>query len=325
MTITLPEDRPRDLIVLGEPLCGVIPPVGVPFRRSGTVQRATVGAEVNVAVAVARAGRTASVIGRVGDDLPGEAIRDDLIREGIDVRGLTTDPQSYTGALIREVMPAGGSRVSYLRQGSAGSRIGRSDLAEALIAEHRLAHVTGVTSALSESARTAALGFLQRARAAGLLTCVGVNYRSQLWPAEKAAPHLRALAAASDILIGGREESAMVFGVAAIPALLTKMAATGAGIVLLTDGSRPVHALIDGHATEVAVPATQARDVVGAGDAFTGAFLAGILGGLPAVAALDQALWAGARATASLGDWDGLPWGSGGRIDVPGGHEEVRR
>jgi len=315
----------RDLIVLGEPLLALIPAAGVPFRRSDVLHRFTVGAEVNVAVALARAGLTASILGRVGDDLAGEAIRDDLRREGVDIRGLVTDPQAFTGALLREVIPAGGSRVSYLRQGSAGSRIGRADLDEVLIAEHRMAHVTGVTSALSESARTAALGFLQRARSHGLRTCVGLNYRARLWTAEQAAPHLRALATASDILIGERAEAAMVFGATATDALLTRMAATGASTVIVTDGVEPVHALIDGHPVTIPVPPAAAIDVVGAGDAFTGALLAGILSGLPVRAALDQAIWAGGRATTALGDWTGQPWGVGGRVIVPGAAGEVSR
>lgn len=314
----------RDLIVLGEPLLALIPAAGVPFRRSDVLHRFTVGAEVNVAVALVRAGLTASILGRVGDDLAGEAIRDDLRREGVDTRGLVTDPQAFTGALLREVLPAGGSRVSYLRQGSAGSRIGRADLAEALIAEHRMAHVTGVTSALSEGARAAALGFLQRARSHGLRTCVGLNYRARLWTAEQAAPHLRALATASDILIGERAEAAMVFG-ATGDALLTRMAATGASTVIVTDGAEPVHALIDGNPVVIPVPPAAAIDVVGAGDAFTGALLAGILSGLPVRAALDQAIWAGGRATTALGDWTGQPWGVRGRVIVPAAAAEVSR
>ena len=52
------------------------------------------------------------------------------------------------------------------------------------------------------------------------------------------------------------------------------LVAAGAGVVLITDGPRPVRVVASGVAFEVVVPPVKVVDTVGSGDAFGGAFLA---------------------------------------------------
>ena len=89
------------------------------------------GAEANVAVGLARLGRSVALIGRVGDDGLGVRIARSLRAEGVDVAGLAVDPDAPTGVMIRERPGLGPSEVVYARTGSAGSRLGPDDVAAA--------------------------------------------------------------------------------------------------------------------------------------------------------------------------------------------------
>src|ERR687898_905056 len=65
------------------------------------------GKGANQAVAARRLGADVRLIGRVGDDASGRAIRDALAQEGIGVDGVATTPAAATGtALI--IVDAGG-------------------------------------------------------------------------------------------------------------------------------------------------------------------------------------------------------------------------
>ncbi|MGC5223550.1 carbohydrate kinase family protein [Micromonospora sp. DT81.3] len=62
----------------------------------------------------------------------------------------------------------------------------------------------------------------------------------------------------------------------------------------------------DGEIHRPAVAAT-VTDAVGAGDAFVGAYLAGVLGGMSPLDRLSQATRVGAIAVSTVGDWEGTP------------------
>ena len=196
----------RDLVVLGEALVGLVQEGHGVVRRSETLRRFTVGAEVNVAVAASRLGHRVSWIGRVGEDLSGEAILDDLRLEGVFIDHVHRDTSAPTGLLLREKPPLGATRVSYVRKGSAGSLLSDEDIDEKFVALHKMAHVSGVTPALGPSAHRAADTFLRVALDAGLTTVFDLNYRSKLWSADDAAPALAELANKADIVIGGAAE-----------------------------------------------------------------------------------------------------------------------
>ena len=296
------------LICLGEPLIAFIPQVRTSFRRSTSVERFTVGAEVNVAVAAARMGCPSSIVGFVGDDLGAEAIYDDLAREGVSTEYLVRRPGAFTGAIIREVGPAGTARVSYLRSGSAGSQVDPKSLSKIDFSHFSFAHVSGVTPALSPSAREAAHSFIQEAKREGLQTSFDLNYRSRLWPASEAASVLRGFASEVDFVFGGVDEYALAFHTQDPINAAIELTKGSAQMVVLTSGAKRVTLVINGETESIDVGAVPVVDAVGAGDALVGVTLAGLAQGTPAIEALTQGIFAGGSVVSSLGDWNGLPW-----------------
>ncbi|HBF78812.1 MAG TPA: sugar kinase [Streptomyces sp.] len=269
------------------------------------------GAESNVAVAAARLGADVTWAGRLGRDAVGDLVERRLKTEG--VRRHITRDDGFTGLMVCTRRTNAGVRVDYHRATSAGSRLTPDDIGEGLIRQAAVLHVTGITPALSPTARTTTTWALRTARTAGVTVSVDVNYRSKLWPAHEAAPVLRELVSQADIVFAGPEEAALVLGTQdARPRtpLETARALTGLGprTAIVKDGPRGCSALIDGHPyVRPAVPVRTA-DPVGAGDAFVAGYLADLLAGRDAGERLTTATRTGAYAVTVPGDCEGLPF-----------------
>jgi 2-dehydro-3-deoxygluconokinase len=294
------------MAALGSPAPG-------PLRHAPHLDLSIAGAESNVAIGVRRLGHPAAWIGRVGADEFGTMVLERLRAEQVDVTGARIDPGAPTGLLIKEQRTPDVTRVQYYRAGSAGSRLCPDDLTAAtspaanrLIADAAVLHVTGITPLLSPSAAAAVRHAVAQAATAGVPVSLDVNHRSALGSADQLRAALLPLLPQVDHLFAGEEELLLLAGTddeeeavarlrAAVPALVVKRGARGAGLHT-ADG--PLH--------QRAVP-VRAVDPVGAGDAFVAGYLAGLLDGSPAPERLRLACLTGAFAVSVPSDWSGLP------------------
>lgn len=266
------------------------------------------GAESNVAVGVARLGAAATWIGRVGTDALGRLISRQLTSSGVHTVALPDT--SYTGLMIRHRRSGDSVQIDYHRRGSAGSRLQCSDLPEHVIRSARVLHVTGITPALSDSAREATFHAVDLAHDAQLTVTFDVNYRSKLWSPDQAAPVLRTLAERADVLFAGPAEARLLTGTtdSTITALARSLASLGPRQVIVKDGADGCLALDRaGELTRPAVPVHRVVDPVGAGDAFVAGFLAELLVDAPLSRCLDTAVLMGAFAVSVPGDCELLP------------------
>jgi 2-dehydro-3-deoxygluconokinase len=260
------------------------------------------GAESNVAIGVARLGGEATWLGRIGRDATGDLIERRLRAE--QVRTLAIRDDAFTGLMVKHRRSGGTLHVDYHRAGSAGSRLSPADLPSAPLREASILHVTGITPALSDTARAAVFQAVETARAAGVPVSVDVNYRAKLWSRFDAAPVLRDLVSRADVVFAGPAEAAL-FVDASAP--LDGLAKLGPAEVVVKDGARGCTALIHGERfTLPALPVTVV-DPVGAGDAFVAGYLAERLAGSPPKARLRTAIAAGAFSVTVPGDCEGLP------------------
>ena len=260
------------------------------------------GAESNVAVGVARLGGEATWLGRVGPDSTGDLIAARLTAAG--VRTLALRDEAFTGLMVRYRRSGAFAHVDYHRAGSAGSRLTPADIPAAELTGAEILHVTGITPALSESARAAVFQSIETAKAAGVTVSVDVNYRSKLWSRFDAAPVLRDLVSRADVAFAGPDEAALFVDPADA---LGEMAKLGPAEVVIKDGARGCSALIDGELHHVAAIEVTVIDPVGAGDAFVAGYLADRLAGAAAQQCLRTAIAAGAFAVTVPGDCESLP------------------
>jgi len=298
----------RGLVTFGESMGLISTPDIGPIEFAREFRYGIGGAESNVAIGAARLGASVTWIGRLGYDATGDMIERRLRAEGVRVQAVRDG--GFTGLMLRHHRAAGHACVDYHRAGSAASRLCAADIPDDLLAGAAILHVTGITAALSESARQAVFSAAERARTLGVTVSFDVNYRAKLWERAAAAPVLRALAERADILMAGTDEVRLLLGdrdiVAGRP-MLERMAALGPQEVLVKDGQRGCTALIDGVPFRLPALRVTVVDPVGAGDAFAAAYLAERLAGGTAEARLRTAIAAGAFAVAVPGDCEGLP------------------
>jgi 2-dehydro-3-deoxygluconokinase len=300
-------ESPDRVLTFGETMGLLHPDQIAPLSTARSFSLSIGGAESNVAIGLARLGVPVTWAGRVGADGLGQRIVRELRAEGVTVAAVT-DPDRPTGLMLKERRAAGRTSVMYYRKGSAGGALAPGDLAPALITAHRVLHVTGITPALSVSAMAAVRHAVGLARGCGALVSFDVNHRPKLWDAATAAPVYRELARAADLVFAGAGEAAILVGQQADPATLARaLGELGPAQVIVKLGADGCEALIDGQ--QLTMPAIQVPviDSVGAGDAFTAAYLAEWLAGEPAVVRLRTAVAAGAAACTTPGDWESAP------------------
>ncbi|MEV1287433.1 sugar kinase [Micromonospora sp. NPDC049679] len=295
-----------DVLTFGESMVSLRS--AAPLAAGGALRMHLAGAESNVAIGLARLGHRSAWVGRVGADELGEYVLRQLRAEGVRVDDVTRDAERPTGLMFLEQRTADLTRVHYHRAGSAGSALCVDDLRGPLAAGARILHLTGITPALSDSARAAVLGAVESASATGILVCLDVNYRARLWSRDEARSVLYPLASHASIVVASADELDLVGdGGADESAIVASLLDRGAGQVLVKLGSAGARAhTADGvhHADALAVTAV---DTVGAGDAFTAGYLSGHLDGLDVPDCLRRGVTLGAFAVAGRGDWEGLP------------------
>lgn len=314
---TRPDDSGPEVVTLGECLVSLVARDVGPMAAATGFEPFPAGAEANVAVGLARLGRRVAFIGRVGDDGSGARVVRALRGEGVDLAGLVIDPSGPTGLMVRERQGFGPAEVQYARAGSAGSYLGPGDVTAAVergaFRSARWLHLTGITPALSPSARTAVSAAIDAARAAGLSISLDLNLRRRLWSETEAAAVLAALAGRVDVVIADEDEARVVTGASegtAPETLARALLALGPTLAVLKLGVRGSLALADDGGPAIAVDGLAVAtviDPVGAGDAFCAGFIDARLADRPLREALGRANACGAAAVAAIGDQTGLP------------------
>ncbi|HEY8789922.1 MAG TPA: sugar kinase [Actinopolymorphaceae bacterium] len=306
------EGRP-DVVTVGETMALVAFNDTGPVRVGSTGRLSIGGAESNVAIGLARLGHRSAWIGRVGDDAMGRLIESTLRGEGVDVSGVTHDPDVATGAMLREHRSFDRFRVDYYRKGLAGSRLAPEHLDPALVGSASIVHVTGISPAVSPTAGAAALRAMELAHRVGATVSFDVNHRSALWSSAQATSVLTDFTEASDIVFAGPEEAELVAGVepgsVGVEGLVELLAQHGAQEVVIKNGVAGATGWLRDGDELVSVPARAVTciDPVGAGDAFVAGYLSARLDGLGLAERLDRGTICGAFAVSVSGDWEGAP------------------
>lgn len=296
------------LVTLGEAIGVVAATEPGPLASGASMRMDFAGAEATVAIGVNRLGHASAWVGSVGDDAVGTMVLDRLRAERVDVSRCRIDPELPSGLMLRERRTADRIRVTYYRRGLAGSKLSVAEVDKEQIAAAGVLHLTGITPALSQTARDAVHAALDAATDAGVLVSLDINYRSALWSRSEAAAELAKLVSRSDIVFAGTDEAALLVPTASPAAMAESLAALGPSQVVLKLGADGALALHRGRQIRQPVIPVTMVDPVGAGDAFVAGYLAGVLDGGPVRHSLRLAATCGAFAVSVPGDWAGLPF-----------------
>jgi 2-dehydro-3-deoxygluconokinase len=263
------------------------------------------GAEFNVSVAWSRLGLTARFFGAVGDDAWGRRIRRAARGEGVDVRGLVTDPSRPTALLFKEWV-GGRARVTYRRTGCAGSGYRVPDDLAQCLADVAAVHTTGISWVLSPDLRAACEAFYAQAPE-GALRTFDLNVRRRLAPSAVWRALLVAACDRADVVIAGREELAAI-GADAEAAAARLVQRGGVLVERASAGASTRVHTAEGWITCTPAPeVASVLDEVGAGDAFCAALVAYRLRGADWREAVRAGHLAGSQVVTMRGDYEGVP------------------
>ena len=259
------------LLAIGETMAMVASHTGESLAEAEHFRLDAGGTESNVAAHVAALGHPAIWFSRLGDDALGRRVIGQLARRGVDIASVLFAPAHPTGMYFKDP----GHGVQYYRTGSAASQLAPHHADFFDFEGVRVLHVSGITAALSVSAAQFLDRAISRAHDAGVLVSFDVNYRAALWSTGSAAAPLAALVRRADLVFIGRDEAETLWGTADAAAIRAMFAQ--APELVIKDGS--IGATTYFGTTEVFEPSlvVEVVDVVGAGDAFAGGYLAALL------------------------------------------------
>lgn len=289
------------LLVVGDVITDVVArhrgPLAPGTDTVAAIRTVPGGAGANVACwAARRDGTEVRLLGRVGEDAADWHERE-LAACGVRPL-LVVDGQAPTGTVICLVDEGAAAERTFLTDSGASLRLEPGDWSDALLDGVAWLHLSGYLL-FTEPSRALVAVASKAARARGVP--VSLDPASTGFLVRLGTGRFLSLVEGVDVLLPSRDEACLLTGASDVadaaaqlsrhvPLVVAKQGAEGA----LLARSGEVYARVP------AVPAAP-RDTTGAGDAFTGAFLAALLAGAGPEQAAEEGCRAGAQAVEHIG------------------------
>jgi 2-dehydro-3-deoxygluconokinase len=294
-----------DLVTFGEGVLRLSPPAGERLEVTHELDTRAAGSACGTAIAADRLGASTTWLSSLPDSPLGHRVHQGVAGTGIDTQVVWSDDGRQGTYYVEHGGTPRGHNVVYDLAGSAFSRVEATAFDAATVKNARGFFMTGLTLAVSDRARETAATLLRGARQSGATVAVDVNYRSQLWSANAARETLTRLFPAVDVLIVAARDAERVLGYDGDPPQIAHRIAADHDFttVIVTRGDRGALAWHDSVVHEHDGYEADTVDPIGAGDAFSGAFLARRLAGDDIRTALDHATATAALARTVPGDF----------------------
>ncbi|GHB30247.1 sugar kinase [Streptomyces viridiviolaceus] len=289
------------LLVVGDVITDVVArhrgPLATGTDTAASIRRLPGGAGANVACWAAYAGcEDVRLLGRVGADAAAWHERE-LVARGVRPL-LVVDAAAPTGTVICLVDTGDSAERTFLTDSGASLRLAPGDWSDALLDGVARLHLSGYLLFSGASRALVALA-LRSARARGVP--VSLDPASAGFLTELGVGRFLALVEGVDVLLPSRDEACLLTG---LPDAEDAAAKLSRHVPLVVAKRGQEGALVARSGTVCArVPAAPAapRDSTGAGDAFTGAFLAALIAGAEPEDAAVAGCRAGALAVGRVG------------------------
>jgi sugar/nucleoside kinase (ribokinase family) len=259
-----------------------------------TIHASAGGSGANAAAWLASLGVETHFVGRVGDDVFGVVLAEELKSSGVEPH-LVRDPSLATGRVF--VLVDGAGERTMITDRGAGEALSPEDLPETLFHGGHL-HLSGYIFS-GGSRRETALSALRLAREAGMSVSVDPSSVPLL---ETIGPErFLEWTLGVDLCLLNLEEGALLGGARDPDRLLQELLRYYPGVVLKLGAGGAVYVSADGERVRLAAAPVRVIDTTGAGDALCAGFLAGSLSGVPAGEALQRGIEVAAKVVGQVG------------------------
>ena len=283
------------------------------------------GSPTNTAIGAARLGLKTALLTRVGADHMGRFIREQLVREGVDVASVISDEARLTALVILGIRDRETFPLIFYRENCADMALGKADVDEAQVRSARAVLINGThlsqTGVFEASMHAAAV-----ARASGGKVVFDIDYRPVLWGLagrdrgevrfvghQPVTEILQQVLPVCDLVVGTEEEFHILGGTTDTVAALKAVRERTQALLVCKRGADGCSAfpgaIPDSLDQGVVGPGftVEVFNVLGAGDAFMSGFLRGWLRDLPLERCCEIANAAGAIVVSRHGCAPAMP------------------
>lgn len=199
-----------DVVGFGEIMLRLSPTGLERLSQCETLEKRPGGSELNVVSGISLLGLRTAVITKVPDNDMGRFIKNKIRFYGVSDDCLIYDQSDKkrigiyyyeSGAYPRK--PA----VMYDRAYSSINSISVDEINPAIYQDTRVFHTSGISLALSQNCRTAAVEMIKQFKAGGAAISFDVNYRANLWDEEEARKTIYEILPYVDVLFVSEETS----------------------------------------------------------------------------------------------------------------------
>jgi 5-dehydro-2-deoxygluconokinase len=271
--------------------------IGGRLEDMGSFAKYVGGSPTNTAIGAARLGLSAALLTRVGGDHMGRFIREQLVREAVDVTSVLTDPERLTALVILGIRDRETFPLIFYRENCADMAMIPADVNEAQVRAARAVLING-THLSQPGVFDTSMHAAKLARAAGGKIVFDIDYRPVLWGLtardrgenrfvahEAATAILQNVLPMCDLIVGTEEEVHILGGTTDTMAALRSIRRHTGALLICKRGQEgcvafpgPIpQSLQEG----IVCPGFRVEvfNVLGAGDAFMSGFLRGWLRG----------------------------------------------
>ena len=301
-----------DLLTVGRVGVDIYPLQDGPLKDVSTFAKYLGGTATNVAVGAARLGRRTAVLTKVGPDGFGAYVREALAGFGVDATYVGTAEGLLTPVVFCELDPAEDPGLLFYRLPIAPDlTLTGDDVPWDLVRDVPVFWVTG-TGVSVEPARSTQLEMLaHRGRVApdsGRHTVLDLDWRPMFWPSpEEARVEYDLMLDNATVVVGNRAEVEVAVGTADPHEAAKRLLDRGVALALVKMGGEGVLVATPDSSTVVPPHPVEVVCGLGAGDAFGGALVHGLLAGWDPVRCATYANAAGAIVASRLACADAMP------------------
>jgi 5-dehydro-2-deoxygluconokinase len=298
VTANRARNGPLDVIAIGRASVDLYgQQIGSRLEDIASFAKSVGGCPANISVGTARLGLRSALLTRVGDEQMGRFIREQLVREGVSVDGITTDKERLTALVLLSVEDEGVSPMIFVRTDCADMALCEDDVDEAFVASARAIVVTG-THFSRPNSEAAQLKAIRIAKKNGRKVVFDVDYRPNLWglaghaegferyvKSDLVSTKMKQVLPDCDLIVGTEEEIMIASGADDSLSALKAIRAVSKAAIVLKRGAKgcivydgPISDNLEDGIVGEGFP-IEIYNVLGAGDAFMSGLLRGWLGG----------------------------------------------